>query len=174
MVQYKHHCTTASATSRAVWLAYLDPATVMSGTVGRWVFMPGSLADDIAGYWHVEAEGPPGCLRVVAFRPAEDDTGLDIAQPIVVEGELVVIRHPARGEFTRNDFGEKSPSHLICSCTWRRAALCSGMFFGGVRQVERSRVLLLPMRQCPALHIGRGIVSRRGLIAYLAGERVLP
>src|SRR5262249_36762758 len=30
------------------------------------------------------------------------------------------------------------------------------------------------VRQCPALHIGRGIVSRRGLIAYLAGERVLP
>jgi len=25
--------------------------------------------------------------------------GLDVAQPIVVEGVLVVIRHPARGEF---------------------------------------------------------------------------
>jgi len=28
----------------------------------------------------------------------KDDTGLDVAQPIVVEGELVVIRHPARGQ----------------------------------------------------------------------------
>ena len=47
----------------------------------------------------VEAEGPPGCLRVVAFYPAEDDEGLDVAAPLVVEGELVVIRHPARGQF---------------------------------------------------------------------------
>ena len=44
------------------------------------------------GYWQVEAAGPPGCLRVVAFHPAEDDQGLDIAAPIVVEGEVVVIR----------------------------------------------------------------------------------
>ena len=27
------------------------------------------------------------------------DEGLDVAAPIVVEGELVVIRHPGRGEF---------------------------------------------------------------------------
>ena len=59
----------------------------------------GSRADDVMGYWQVEAEGPPGCLRVVAFHPAEDDEGLDVAEPIVVEGELVVIRHPARGQF---------------------------------------------------------------------------
>jgi len=38
-----------------VWLADLDPATVRSGTVGRWVFVPGSRADDVAGYWQVEA-----------------------------------------------------------------------------------------------------------------------
>jgi len=90
---------TDAATVRAVWLADLDPATVRSGTVGRWVFVPGSRADDVTGVWQVEAEGPPGCLRVVAFHPAEDDTGLDVAEPIVVEGVLVVIRHPARGEF---------------------------------------------------------------------------
>ena len=29
----------------------------------------------------------------------EDDDGLDVAEPTVVEGELVVIRHLARGEF---------------------------------------------------------------------------
>ena len=64
---------------------------------GRFVFVPGSRADDVMGYWQVEAEGPPGCLRIVAFHPTEDDTGLDVAQPIVIEGELAVIRHPARG-----------------------------------------------------------------------------
>jgi len=40
-----------------------------------------------------------GVLRVVSFAMAETDEGLEIAAPIVVEGELVVIRHPARGEF---------------------------------------------------------------------------
>jgi len=43
----------------------------------------------------MEAEGPPGCLRVVAFHPSEIDEGLDVLAPIVVESELVVIRHPA-------------------------------------------------------------------------------
>jgi hypothetical protein len=38
-------------------------------------------------------------LRTVQFAAGEGDEGLDVAQPIVVEGELVVIRHPARGEF---------------------------------------------------------------------------
>ena len=61
--------------------------------------MPGSRPDDVAGFWQVEAEGPPGCLRVVAFDPSEDDEGLGVLAPQVVEGELVVIRHPARGEF---------------------------------------------------------------------------
>ena len=61
--------------------------------------LAGSRADDVTGGWQVEAEGPPGCLRVVAFHPTEDNTGLDIVAPIVVEGELVVIRHPARGQF---------------------------------------------------------------------------
>ena len=37
-------------------------------------------------------------LRTVQFDRGESDEGLDVAQPIVVEGELVVIRHPARGE----------------------------------------------------------------------------
>jgi hypothetical protein len=63
------------------------------------VFVPGSRPDAVAGYWQAEEEGPPGCLRVVAFDPGEDDEGLDVLAPQVVEGELVVIRHPARGEF---------------------------------------------------------------------------
>ena len=32
-------------------------------------------------------------------RKSETDEGLDILAPIVVEGELVMIRHPAPGEF---------------------------------------------------------------------------
>ena len=42
---------------------------------------------------------PPGVLRTVRFAAGESDEGLDMAQPIVVEGELVVIRDPARGQF---------------------------------------------------------------------------
>ena len=41
----------------------------------------------------------PGVLRTVEFAKGESDEGLDVAQPITVEGVLVVIRHPARGEF---------------------------------------------------------------------------
>ena len=47
----------------------------------------------------VEAAGPLGMLRTVHFAASETDEGLAIAAPIVVEGELVVIRHPARGQF---------------------------------------------------------------------------
>src|SRR5262245_566336 len=90
---------TDAATVRAVWLADLDPATVRSGTVGMFVFVPGSRPDDVTGHWCVEAAGAGDVLRVVSFAEGETDEGLDIAAPIVVEGELVVIRHPARGEF---------------------------------------------------------------------------
>jgi hypothetical protein len=38
-------------------------------------------------------------LRVVSFAKGETDEGLDVAQPILVVGELVVIRHSARGQF---------------------------------------------------------------------------
>ena len=38
-------------------------------------------------------------LRVIVSPLAKTDEGLDVAQPIVVEGVLTVIRHPARGEF---------------------------------------------------------------------------
>ena len=86
-------------TSCAVWLADLDPATVKSGTVGRWVFVPGSRADDATGRWCVETAGPGDVLRVVSFAQGETVEGLDVAQPIVVEGVLLAIRHPARGEF---------------------------------------------------------------------------
>jgi hypothetical protein len=43
--------------------------------------------------------GPPGMLRTVQFARGETDEGLDVARPVVVEGVLVVIRHPRRGEF---------------------------------------------------------------------------
>jgi len=41
----------------------------------------------------------PGLLLTVSFARGETDEDLDVALPVVVEGELVVIRHPARGEF---------------------------------------------------------------------------
>jgi len=63
------------------------------------VFVPGSASDEVDGCVQVEAAGPPGVLCVVVFAAGETDEDLDVAVPIVVEGELVVIRHPARGRF---------------------------------------------------------------------------
>ena len=87
-----------ASTIPVVWLADLDPATVKSSTVGRWVFVPGSRADDVTGRCCVEAAGAGDVLRVVLFAAGETDEGLDVAVPMVVEGMLAVIRHPARGE----------------------------------------------------------------------------
>ncbi|HKB38515.1 MAG TPA: hypothetical protein VKD72_18880 [Gemmataceae bacterium] len=87
-----------AATVRAVWPADLDPARVQPGP-GRFVFVPDSRADDVTGHWCVEAAGPPGVLRVVSFARGETDDGLDVVAPLVVEGEVVVIRHPPRGQF---------------------------------------------------------------------------
>ena len=80
------------------WLADLDPAGVQPGH-GRFVFVPASAVDEIDGCVLVEAAGPPGLLRVVSFTRGETDEGLDVAQPVVVEGVLVMIRHSARGQF---------------------------------------------------------------------------
>ena len=85
-------------TTRASWLADLDPNRVQPGP-GRCIFVPGSRADDVTGHRCVEAAGAGDVLRVVSFARGDTDEGLDIAAPIVVEGVLVVIRHPARGHF---------------------------------------------------------------------------
>jgi len=37
--------------------------------------------------------------RCVQFARGQSDEGLDVAQPIAIEGELRVIHHKARGEF---------------------------------------------------------------------------
>src|SRR5207247_7192238 len=42
---------------------------------------------------------PRDCLPVVASTPGEGDEGPDVVAPQVVEGVLVVIRNPARGQF---------------------------------------------------------------------------
>src|SRR5262249_20882252 len=86
-------------TTQARWLADLDPATLKSGTVSRWIFVPGSRPDDVTGAWQVEAAGPGDVLRTIQCARGESDAGLDVAESLIVEGELVVIRHPARGEF---------------------------------------------------------------------------
>src|SRR5262249_7627170 len=87
-----------ASTVRALWLADLHPARTQPGP-GHFVFLPGSAADLVDGLVLVEAAGPPRVLRTVQFARGETDEGLDVAQPIIIEGELVVIRHPARGEF---------------------------------------------------------------------------
>ena len=63
------------------------------------MFVLGSRPDEVDGRVLVEAASPPSVLRTVCFARGETDEGLDVAAPIVVEGELVVIRHAARGEF---------------------------------------------------------------------------
>jgi hypothetical protein len=75
-----------------------ERADALVGKPGRFVFVPGA-PDNVAGSWQGEAGGPPGCLRIIAFEASEDDEGLDVVAPQVVEGVLVLIRHPARGEF---------------------------------------------------------------------------
>jgi hypothetical protein len=87
-----------AGTVRAVWLADLHPDHVQPGP-GRFGFVPGSAVDEVDGRVLVEAAGPSGVLRTVYFARSETDEGLDVARPVVVEGELVVIRHTARGEF---------------------------------------------------------------------------
>ena len=88
----------AASTVRAVWLADLTAETAHQGH-GRFVFVPDSLVDEHDGCYGVEAAGPPGVSRTVQFARGESDKGLDVVAPIVVEGVLRVIRHPARGPF---------------------------------------------------------------------------
>jgi hypothetical protein len=90
---------TSADTSRAAWLADLDPDRVQPGP-GRFIFVPDSPTEEVDGHIELEAAGwRPGLVRTVSFARGEDDEGLDVVQPIVVEGLLVVIRHPARGQF---------------------------------------------------------------------------
>jgi hypothetical protein len=64
------------------------------------VFVPDSATDEVDGRVLVEVAGLPAVLRTVQFAAGETGGGLDVAQPIVVEGVLTVIRHPARGQFS--------------------------------------------------------------------------
>jgi len=54
----------------------------------------------VTGSWQVEA-GPPGCLRVVAFDPGEDDEGLDVVAPQVVGGRAGADPPPGPGRVPR-------------------------------------------------------------------------
>ena len=63
------------------------------------MFVPDRCPDEVNGHVEVDAAGPPGVLRTVSFANGETDEWLDVAAPIVVEGVLVVIRHPAWGQF---------------------------------------------------------------------------
>ena len=101
-------------TRRAAWLADLDPARVQPGP-GRFVFVPGSRTDDVTGVWQVEAAGAGDVLRVVSFAASETDEDLDVVQPIVVEGVLV-IRHPAWGEFPAVVEVQVREARLVAFC----------------------------------------------------------
>ena len=79
-------------------LADLAPDHVCS-TVSRFVFVLDSRPDEVDSCVSIEATGPPGVLRTVFFARGETDEGLDLVQPIVVEGVLAVIGHPAQGPF---------------------------------------------------------------------------
>ena len=89
----------ASDTVSASWLADLAPEHVTSPRHCRFVFVPDSLVDEHDGCFGLEAAGPPGCRAPSSLRRGETDEGLDLAQPIVVEGELRVIRHKPSGPF---------------------------------------------------------------------------
>ena len=52
----------------------------------------------MATLW-LKPPGRSGFLRTISFAKSESEEGLDALAPIVVEGVLRVIRHPARGEF---------------------------------------------------------------------------
>jgi hypothetical protein len=84
---------------RVVDLAKVSPGGPQVGKPGRFVFTPGSLPDDDLGFWGVEAAGPDDCLRCVYFAPGEGDAGLWDAEPITVEGTLMLLRHPAKDGF---------------------------------------------------------------------------
>jgi len=43
-----------TATVRTAWLAHLHPQRIQAGTVGRFVFMPGSRTDEVDGCVLVE------------------------------------------------------------------------------------------------------------------------
>ena len=64
-----------------------------------------AVADRLLADFAVRNPGTPGAVEsaywrgVVALEPGEDDEGLDVVAPQVVEGVLLVIRHPAPGEF---------------------------------------------------------------------------
>src|SRR5262245_40287361 len=79
-------------------VANLDSDRVQPGS-GEFAFVPGSATDEVDGCVLVAAAGPPDVLRTVHLAAGETDVGLDVAQPLGVEGVLMVIRHPARGQF---------------------------------------------------------------------------
>jgi hypothetical protein len=84
---------------RAEWRRRGGAPTAAAAPQAASCSSPDSLPDEIDGHVLVEAAGPPGVLLTVSFARGESDESLDVAAPIVVEGVLTVIRHPARGKF---------------------------------------------------------------------------
>ena len=55
-------------------------------------------------------------LRIVSFAVGERDDGLDVAQPIVVEGVLAVVRHTARDTFPAAVKLQVREARLVAFC----------------------------------------------------------
>jgi hypothetical protein len=90
--------TSHPAPVQTIDMATLTPLTARPG-LGRFVFLPGSRSCRVSGRVGVEAAGPDDCLRCVEFDPCEEEDGLDVLAPVLIEGVLVVRHHPAWGEF---------------------------------------------------------------------------
>ena len=107
------------------------------------------MPDAVNGYVKVEAVGPPGVLRTISFAKGETDEGLDLLRPIVVEGVLVVIRHPARGQFPA--VVELQVNSVLRSCGWTASRNwgVAEMFYAwlGWRVAETVSALVLRARR---------------------------
>lgn len=64
-------------------------------------FLPGSRPAVSANRVVIEAADPPAVLRCVEFASGEDEEGLDVLAPIVVEGVLIVRYHPGSAPWTK-------------------------------------------------------------------------
>src|SRR5262249_22985598 len=118
-----------TATVRAVWLPTSpSPASGQARAFSSSCPAPCPTTLPATG-----ASRPPALVTCcVSFAVGETDEGLDAAAPVVVEGKLVVIRHPARGQFravvefqVREARRVRRPGQLpvifliCCDCTYR-------------------------------------------------------
>jgi hypothetical protein len=75
--------------------------------------------------------------RTVQFARGETDEGLDVAAPVVVEGVLWVIRHPARGQFPAVvELQVREALRKIIRLTGRPGLVNRMIFLSGIRCLD--------------------------------------